>query len=125
MRFAELVRHHDDHRSIGLVTCPNCRVDMPRVGLKDTESEKNLREATYHWSEVRDRNTAVDRAIEASEASHSSQTYFSDRPRRAHRKRMLPMAPRNYQALLWLTREVANRPVVGPLRPIRSRCATT
>jgi hypothetical protein len=87
MQLAELVRHHDDHRSIGLVTCPNCRVDMPRVGLKDTESEKNLREATYHWSEVRDRNTAVDRAIEASEASHSSQTYFSDRPRRAHRKR--------------------------------------
>ena len=48
LQLAELVRHHDEHRPIGLVTCPNCRIDMPRIGLKDTESDKNLREATYH-----------------------------------------------------------------------------
>jgi hypothetical protein len=47
MPLAELVRHHDDHRPIGLVTCPNCRVDMPRIGLKETESDQNLCEATY------------------------------------------------------------------------------
>src|SRR5258708_7231460 len=41
MQLAELVR------PIGLVTCPNCRVDMPRVGLKETESDEKLREATY------------------------------------------------------------------------------
>jgi hypothetical protein len=41
MQLAELVR------PIGLLTCPNCRVDMPRVGLKENESDKNLREATY------------------------------------------------------------------------------
>jgi hypothetical protein len=47
MQLAELVRHHDDRRAIGSVTCPNCRVDMPRIGLKDTESDEKLREATY------------------------------------------------------------------------------
>jgi hypothetical protein len=47
MQIAELVRRHDDCRAIGLVTCPNCRVDMPRVGLKDAEFDKKLREATY------------------------------------------------------------------------------
>lgn len=41
MQLAELVR------PIGLVTCPNCRVDMPRVGLKEPESDEKLREATY------------------------------------------------------------------------------
>ena len=44
MPLAELVRHHD---AIGLVTCPNCRVDMPRIGLKETETDQNLCEATY------------------------------------------------------------------------------
>jgi hypothetical protein len=47
MLLAELVPHHDNHRPIGLVTCPNCRVDMPRVGLRDTESNNKLHEATY------------------------------------------------------------------------------
>jgi hypothetical protein len=47
MQLAELVRHHDARRPIGLVTCPNCRVDMPRIGLKETESDQNLCEATY------------------------------------------------------------------------------
>jgi hypothetical protein len=47
MPLAELVRHHDDRWPIGLVTFPNCRVDMPRVGLNDTESDRKLREATY------------------------------------------------------------------------------
>ena len=40
MQLAELVR------PIGLVTCPNCRVEMPRVGL-GSESDEKLREATY------------------------------------------------------------------------------
>jgi transposase-like protein len=41
MQLAELVR------PIGLVTCPNCRVNMPRVRLKESESDKKLCEATY------------------------------------------------------------------------------
>jgi hypothetical protein len=41
MQLAELVR------PIGLVTCPNCRVDMPRVGVKENESDEKLREVTY------------------------------------------------------------------------------
>lgn len=32
---------------IGQVTCPNCRVVMPRVSLKNGE-EKDLNEAVYH-----------------------------------------------------------------------------
>jgi hypothetical protein len=47
MPLAELVRHRDDHRPIGLVTCPNCQIDMPRVGLKETEPDDKLQEATY------------------------------------------------------------------------------
>ena len=41
MQLAEIVR------PIGSVTCPNCRVDMPRVGLKETGSDDKLCEATY------------------------------------------------------------------------------
>lgn len=41
MDVAELVR------PIGVVTCPNCQVEMPRIGLKQAETEPKLREATY------------------------------------------------------------------------------
>jgi hypothetical protein len=34
-------------RPIGLVTCPNCRVEMPRVSLTDPEDAKALRAAIY------------------------------------------------------------------------------
>jgi hypothetical protein len=43
-----LKSHRDILCPVFQVTCPNCRIDMPRIGLKDTESDKNLREATYH-----------------------------------------------------------------------------
>ena len=32
---------------IGLVTCPNCRVEMPRISLTEPEDEKALRKAIY------------------------------------------------------------------------------
>jgi hypothetical protein len=32
---------------IGQVTCPNCRVAMPRVSLKSSGVEKNLQEGVY------------------------------------------------------------------------------
>jgi hypothetical protein len=34
-------------RPVGLVTCPNCMVVMPRVSLKSSEAEKTLCEAIY------------------------------------------------------------------------------
>jgi len=32
---------------IGIVTCPNCRVEMPRVSLRASETDVPLYEAVY------------------------------------------------------------------------------
>jgi Zn finger protein HypA/HybF involved in hydrogenase expression len=51
MPLAELVQPQRDKkgaidRPIGLVTCPNCRVVMPRISLQPSQ-EENLHEAVY------------------------------------------------------------------------------
>jgi hypothetical protein len=51
MPLAELVQPRRDRngaasRPIGLVTCPNCRVVMPRISLQPWDAE-NLHEAIY------------------------------------------------------------------------------
>jgi hypothetical protein len=38
----------DVNGPIGVVTCPNCVVAMPRISLKGPEDNSALREATYH-----------------------------------------------------------------------------
>jgi hypothetical protein len=38
----------DAGRPTGMVACPNCRVEMPRISLRASEAEKSLREAIYH-----------------------------------------------------------------------------
>ena len=52
MPLAEFVQTQRDEdgtigRPVGLVTCPNCRVEMPRISLKASEPENNLNEAVY------------------------------------------------------------------------------
>ena len=51
MQLADLVQprrdKNGDGRRVGLVTCPNCRVVMPRISLQPSE-EENLHEAEYH-----------------------------------------------------------------------------
>jgi hypothetical protein len=51
MPLADLVQPQRDKngagRPVGLVTCPNCRVVMPRISLQPSE-EENLHEAVYH-----------------------------------------------------------------------------
>jgi hypothetical protein len=34
-------------RPVGLVTCPNCQVLMPRISLKPSETANDLNEASY------------------------------------------------------------------------------
>jgi hypothetical protein len=51
MALAEHVKSQHDRngasrRPVGLVTCPNCRVEMPRISLQPSEAE-NLHEAVY------------------------------------------------------------------------------
>jgi hypothetical protein len=50
MALAEPVIPQRDRRSVsrrvGLVTCPNCRVEMPRISLQPSD-EENLHEAIY------------------------------------------------------------------------------
>jgi hypothetical protein len=51
MPLAELVQPQQDKnravgRPVGVVTCPNCRVEMPRISLQPSE-EANLYEAVY------------------------------------------------------------------------------
>jgi hypothetical protein len=54
MHFAPLARAESDTRiavsgrPVGVVTCPNCLVAMPRISLKGPEDNTALREATYH-----------------------------------------------------------------------------
>ena len=51
MRPAPLANRHDVNvevrRPVGVVTCPNCLVEMPRISLKRLEDGKALREAIY------------------------------------------------------------------------------
>ena len=52
MALAENVKPQRDRnggsgRPVGLVTCPNCKVEMPRISLQPSE-EANLHEAIYH-----------------------------------------------------------------------------
>jgi hypothetical protein len=49
MPLAEPVQRIDGpiRRSLGLVTCPNCRVEMPRISLKAADEENQLSEALY------------------------------------------------------------------------------
>jgi hypothetical protein len=52
MPLAESVQPQRDKNSgntrpVGLVTCPNCRVVMPRISLKLAEEENDLNEAGY------------------------------------------------------------------------------
>ena len=51
MPLAEVVQPQRDKnraigRPVGLVTCPNCRVEMPRISLQPSE-EANLHEGVY------------------------------------------------------------------------------
>ena len=48
MPLAEPVQLTDSIKPpIGLVTCPNCRVGMPRISLRPTQGENSLNEALY------------------------------------------------------------------------------
>lgn len=53
MQPAGLAERHDDtnddviRKPIGLVTCPNCQVVMPRISLKILEDRRDLNEALY------------------------------------------------------------------------------
>jgi hypothetical protein len=45
-------RNGGTSRPVGLVTCPNCRVVMPRISLKPAE-ENDLNEAVYRCPQCR------------------------------------------------------------------------
>jgi hypothetical protein len=48
MQLAGLIeRLSNTSQQVGLVTCSNCRVLMPRISLRGMEIEKGLNEAVY------------------------------------------------------------------------------
>ena len=46
-------KNSDNTRPVGLVTCPNCKVVMPRISLKLAEEETDLNEAGYRCPKCR------------------------------------------------------------------------